>query len=334
MTTDAAAVSEFKDRRTGLIVFGILEILLGIFCALAVPLMILGVVISARTGQTAPPPPTFATISPGIAVYTLAAVWCVWMGIGSILARRWARALWLIVSWAWLAAGIGGLIAVLVFMPGLFDQMQAGAGQPMPPQAFIVVKAITVGFLALFYIVLPGALVLFYGSRHVKATCAWRDPKPRWTDRCPLPVLAISLLSGFWAACGFFAGFYGWATPFFGTILTGGAGAAATLLVMLIMGYTAWAAYRLRIEAWWLAVGLVAAWGVSAVTTFSRVDLMEFYERMSFPPDQMELLRQSPVMETQSVIALSALWVAAALIYLAFTKKYFAPPPPPPVKAA
>ena len=37
-----APPTAFKDRSTGLIVFGILGILLGCFCALLVPMMVLG----------------------------------------------------------------------------------------------------------------------------------------------------------------------------------------------------------------------------------------------------------------------------------------------------
>ncbi len=41
-----AQTPDFKDRKTGLVIFGILQILLGALCALMVPLMILGIVIS------------------------------------------------------------------------------------------------------------------------------------------------------------------------------------------------------------------------------------------------------------------------------------------------
>src|SRR5438034_406184 len=48
-------------------------------------------------------------------------------------------------------------------------------------------------FFGVIYVILPGAWVLFYRSRHVKATCESYDPMVRWTDHCPLPVLAVSL---------------------------------------------------------------------------------------------------------------------------------------------
>jgi hypothetical protein len=44
---------DFKDRRTGLIVFGILEIVLGALAALMIPLMILGQAMAVRANQDA-----------------------------------------------------------------------------------------------------------------------------------------------------------------------------------------------------------------------------------------------------------------------------------------
>ena len=86
---------EFKDRQTGLIVFGILEILLGCLCALLVPLMIWGQAMSAQATGGAP---NFRMAIPGALVYAMLAVALVWLGIGSMRFRRWARALLLILS--------------------------------------------------------------------------------------------------------------------------------------------------------------------------------------------------------------------------------------------
>src|SRR5436190_12261921 len=86
----------YKDRRTGLIVFGIFAILIGAFCALLVPVMIFGQVMAARRLGT-----EFETSAALIssAVYGAMAVVMIWLGVGSILARRWARALLLCVGW-------------------------------------------------------------------------------------------------------------------------------------------------------------------------------------------------------------------------------------------
>ncbi len=95
------------------------------------------------------------------------------------------------------------------------------------------------GVTAVIYVIIPGALVLFYGSKHAKETCERRDPKVRWTDKCPLPVLAVSLMAGCWSACMPLTGFYGWSIPFFGLILSGMPGAGVMLVSVLLFGYVA-----------------------------------------------------------------------------------------------
>ncbi len=322
MTNDekTAGSSDYRDRKTGLVVFGILEIIFGAFCALMVPFMLLGMLASAALNRGSAPPVNASMMIPGLLFYALLAVWFIWMGIGSIRARRWARALLLVTSWFWLISGIIGLVCLLVFLPDMYSQM--GRSGQLPMEIIAVIKHITIGFMLVFYVIIPGALVLFYGSRHVKATCELRDLRIRWTDKCPLPVLVVSLISGFCAASMLLMGFYGWAMPFFGFILSGIAGAAAALVSMLLLGYVAWGTYRLSIRAWWCAVLLIIVWGVSTGITFSRVSLMEFYAKMNFPAHQLEIMRQFTLTQT-SWMVLSVLWFIVALAYLLYTRRYF-----------
>ncbi len=44
---------------------------------------------------------------------------------------------------------------------------------------------------------LPSVWTFFYSGKNVKATCEARDPVIRWTDACPLPVLAMCLWLSF-----------------------------------------------------------------------------------------------------------------------------------------
>lgn len=316
--------TDIKDRKTGLIVFGILEILLGAFCVLMVSFVILGMLISATLNKSSAQPLSTSMTVAGILFNVLPAIWFVWMGIGSIKARRWARALLLVTSWFWLIGGIMGLVFMLVFLSDMYDQM--GKSGQMPQQIAAGIKYVMIGFMAVFYVVIPGALVLFYGSRHVKATCERMDPQVRWTDKCPLPVLAMSLISGFWAVCMLITGFYGWTTLFFGFILSGIAGALVALVSMLLLGYVAWGAYKLDIKAWWCAVLLTIAWGVSVGITFSRVSLIESYERANFPAPQLEIMKQLIMPGPSWMVLFCGLWVVIALVYLLYTRRYFVSP--------
>ena len=316
--------SDFKDRKTGLVVFGILQIIFGGFCALMVPLMIFGMIASAVLDNSGAAPMSLSMMIPGVLLYVLVAVWFICMGIGSVKARRWARALVLVSSWLWLISGIGGLIFILLLMPDMYEKM--GENGQMPPEVARIMTYVMTGFMTVFYAIIPAVLVLFYGSKNVKATCEFRDPRVRWTDKCPLPVLALSLMFGFWVVSMPFTVCYGCAIPFFGSILTGLSGAGVVLLVMLLAGYVAWGTYRLSINAWWCAVLLVTAWASSAAITFSRVSILDFYEKMNFPEQQLDTMKQFSISQDYMVLFL-VLWAAAFIGYLLYTRRYFVRPP-------
>ena len=301
--------------------FGILEILMGALFALMVPLMIFGTFASAHLNKDAASSINAGTIVPGLLFYCLLAVWFIWMGIGSIQARRWARALLLVSSWLWLVSGIMGLVLVSALLPAMYDQM--GKSGKMPQEMIALVKYMTIGFMVIFYVVIPAALVLFYGSKHTKATCEQRDPRVGWTDACPLPVLALSLVSGSWALCMPLVGFYGWAVPFFGSVLCGIAGAGCVMVLALLSAYVAWGTYRLKIGAWWCAVGLLTIWGVSIGITFSKVGLMEYYKKMNLPAQQLEMMKQLAMQQTPWMILFCEIGVVAALAYLIYTRRFF-----------
>jgi hypothetical protein len=237
------------------------------------------------------------------------------------MALRWARALSLLFSWLWLICGISALLFMALLMPDMFAQMNK-SGQ-LPPETIAIMKAVMFAFMSVIYLVLPGVFGFFYQSRHVKATCEARDAKERWTDRCPLPVLALSLVFGFWTASMVLMGFYNWALPFFGTILSGPAGAAVTILLMALMGYVSWGTWRLRIAAWWCAVLSSLIWVASSIVTFARVDLMQLYEKMNFAADQLDLIKQTGLPQNQSMTWFISAWFLGFLAYLLYTKKYF-----------
>ncbi|MHC4112136.1 MAG: hypothetical protein ACYSUY_13770 [Planctomycetota bacterium] len=315
--------SDFKDMKTGLMVFGILQIIFGGFCVLMVPFAIFGMVASAFLDESSAAAMSPTMMIPAVLIYALLAAWCICMGIGSIKARRWTRALLLVTSWIWLIGGIGGFIFVLLFMPDMFEKM--GENEQMPAGAALIVKYVVMGFMAVFYVIIPVVLVLFYGSKNVKATCEFRDTKVRWTDKCPLPVLALSLMFGLWVVSMLSMGFYGWTIPFFGFILSGAKGAAVVLVVMLLSGYIAWGTYRLSIKAWWCAVLLVVGWAVSAGVTFSRVSLVDYYEKMNFPEQQLDMIKQS-MPQGNSMLLFCGLSLVGFLGYLLYTRRYFVRP--------
>jgi hypothetical protein len=311
---------DFKDRHGGLIAFGILVIIIGFVCALSVPLMILGQTISARATGTAT---DLRTMCPAMMMYGGLAVVFIWLGVGSTMARRWARALLLILAWAWLLTGVLTLFALAVFLPMVFAHLPSG-GQPMPAAARVVATIFALGFTSVMFVILPGLLVLFYRSPHVKATCEARDPVARWTDACPLPVLAVSLILGYgavWMAVMLF--FYHGVMPFFGYLLSGLPGATLILALIALWVYCAWATYHLKVAGWWtvlIAFGVVIA---SALLTFARVDLMDMYRLMGYPEQQIEQLQRFSFLTGRNMLFFMSICSLPFLGFLLYVKKYF-----------
>jgi hypothetical protein len=322
MTGPATGVAPagFKDRSAWLVVFGIVEILLGGLCALMVPAY-LAIVALEGAGPGVGGPASLRTAIPSLSFYLLLAVVFVWLGIGSLLARRWARTLMLMVSWIWLLCGVVVMAAFVLFAPVLIDLLTFDAsGSATLTWAAM---AIVTGLLAVLYVVLPGVFVLFYRSPSVQATCEMRDPRTAWTERCPQPVLALSLSHALlaWFLLGMVA--YDWAVPVFGVVWSGWRGAAVVLVCVGWCLYLAWGTYKLRVGAWWLAMALAIATTVSAVVTFRRVGEMAWYAAMGLPPEQLALLRE--ILETRSWVTSASLVVfgAAWVAYLLRVARYF-----------
>jgi hypothetical protein len=70
--------SSHKDRRTGLILFGILEILLGALCLLMTGFMVLGQMMLARTSDV---PMHIQTLIPALMSYVVLAATFVWLSL-------------------------------------------------------------------------------------------------------------------------------------------------------------------------------------------------------------------------------------------------------------
>jgi hypothetical protein len=319
-----AGEPEFQDRKTGLMVFGIIEIILGALCALLLPCMVGGMVMAnamaQRTGQ--PAPMQLRAMVPGAMLYALLAVFFITMGVGSIRARRWARALMLVVSSMWLVMGAGALLGMVFVMPHAFDKGAANGN--MPPAALAVVKVVMFLILTIIYLVVPGVFVLFYSRPHVKATCERLDPVVRWTDRCPLPVLALVLMFAYSACWMPTMGLYHWVIPFFGRILSGPAGAGVVLAAAVVSAWLAWGMYRLKPAAWWAALLLMLVWAASAALTFTRVSLFDMYAQMNFPKEQLDQMQTILPRQAELLTLGAACWVIF-LGYLLYTRRFFAP---------
>jgi hypothetical protein len=309
---------KFPDRRTALTVFGLLQILLGLlFLALAL-LIPVAVVLTARSMNQ---DVDYLATMPSMLVYMILAATLILLGVGSIRARRWARNLILVVSWAWLLSGIVSLLGLAWILPGVLEQMREVEGIPAGTQGVVVGIILGIGAVLLFFI--PGILVLFYRAPSVKATFEAHHSERDWTEACPLPVLTVS----FWVLVSavFFVlaplGVHG-TIPFFGALLTGLPGSLLYLLLAGLWGYGAFGLYKMRIAGWWLVFLSTLVLGVSSIVTFLRVDPVSIYEQMGYSEDQLTAMRQIGIFSGPQY----ALWTAAFLLpflgYLVYLRKH------------
>src|SRR3954451_15019052 len=104
-------MTEFRDRRGGLVAFGILQIVVGLICALFVLVLAAALELTSRRGM-APP----AHIAPAFVIYGAAAFSSITVGTGSIRLRRWARAMSVAFSAAWLAIGVAIVLSSILFI--------------------------------------------------------------------------------------------------------------------------------------------------------------------------------------------------------------------------
>jgi hypothetical protein len=318
----------YPDKSGRLLLLGVFQILLGCLSGL----MALLIVVAGQLTQLAQPgqgqgqvqamnPQTMII---GLATYIALAVAFIWLGIGLARARRWARTLTVVLSWMWLILGIVGFVAMLFLMEPMTRALIAQQPQ-MPKEMFMVMQVVWGGFAACAYVVIPGVLLVFSRGESVRVTCLRRDPKVPWTDRIPMPVLALSLSLAITFASMALIVLNNSVLPLFGVFVSGATGLGVVVLIELILAYLTWGTYRLQMAAWWgtLLLGLVGA--LNYLITFTRTDLIAMYEKMNLPPDQLDMIRKMGITEimTRWTPWLSVIGAAAWVGYMWYVRRYF-----------
>jgi len=326
-------VPVYKDRGTGLVIFGVFQIILGLLAALMVPFVALGAFMSRLAPGGAMRPGQFIS---GVATYAFAAAALLGLGIGSVQMKRWARALTLVTSWYWLI--MGALVTVLVtavlpvFMRSVLAQMkQNGSDAPSPEMStgiMAVILTIMIVFLAFFLILVPIAFVVFYSRRDVAETCRRRDPIERWTDRTPLPVLGASVAFFTGALYMVLVGVTTPMFPFFGRYLTGIPAAACFVLLGALDIYLAIALFRLQSSGWWIAVIAAPVRILSMILTYARADPMQAYSKVGMSDAQVQMLNSNPMFRGHILLWWSLISVLLFFGYLVWLKRYFKAPAP------
>ncbi len=337
-TPALADVPAYRDRGTGLMIFGVIQIILGLLAALMVPLVALGAFMSRIAPGGAMRPGQFVS---AVASYVFIAAALLGLGIGSVQMKRWALALTLVTSWYWLIMGV--LVTILltamlpVTMKGALAQVQKNAADgpsaDMSTGIMAVVLTLIIVVAAFFLILVPIAFVVFYSRKDVAETCRHRDPVERWTDRTPLPVLGASVALFTGAVYMLLTGVTTPLFPFFGRYLTGIPAAACFVVLAALDGYLAIALFRLQSSGWWIAILAAPLRMLSMALTYARADMMQAYSRMGMSDAQVQMLNSNPMFRGHVLLWWSLISMLLFFGYLLWLKRYFKPPATAPVEA-
>lgn len=300
--TTSGPAEPFSDQRTGLMIFGAVQIIAGIgaFAVAALMLLVLTTQISQAPGS----------IVPALVVYPTLGTIAITLGIGSILCRRWARDLTLVASCVALVFGVFLTAMLALIMPRISSTVPS-AGDALP-QAVIW---ISIAVVATFWVGVPSVYAWFYGREATRLTCQARDPKSRWTEAIPLPLLGGALVlgvSGFWSLSSFFNPVF----PIGPMILSGVPAAVVIGSIGLVMMMIAAGLLRRSRTAWLALMAFLILGVLTGAWTFASFDVEAFYAAMTeqyrtdVPPELFDIYT-SPTIAAAMAVAWAA-WLAFA----------------------
>lgn len=311
--TESSGAVPYRDRRGGLIFFGIVQLAIGALALLGFAVTTTGIVLGGYDGHAAMPA---RAMIPGLVIYALAGVVMISLGTGSILCRRWARALTLAVSWIWLLLGFFGTGSMWAA-----SRMIAH----VVPDEMAEMRAVMFGCMSVFVlgfgILLPALFVLFYRSDHVAETCRLRDPHHRWTDDVPIPLLAFSIWIGYTGVVMFSSISYG-ILPIGGSFVTGFPAGVVFAIAGALFVYVAIEFARRKKAAWWFALTLLTISGIYGGFTFATLDFQQMQSLMGLSPRPGSPDMSGFYRHPAFLGSMAASWIAA-MGFLVYVRRYF-----------
>ena len=313
--------SDFTDRKGLLVFFGVVKLFFGAVSFLFFLLVLFAVLAVKNADIEGAQQLTAGSALPGAFMYLFLAAVFIILGIGSIKKTRWARSLTLLFSWFTFIAGIVTTVIMAFFVNSIFNNADPALSDN--PGLLLFVKLFMFIFLIFFLVIIPGIFILVYKSRNVIKTVQKYDPKVRWTDRCPLPLLALSFIWLYICICPLFMISTGFVVPFFGTFLTGLPAAFLLCINSVICIYLAINIYKLNIRSWYYSLYLCLFWTASFIITLIFNDYMEIYKHMNIPPDQLRAIENMGLLTNNNILLMSVSSIVLWLVFLFYTKKFF-----------
>jgi hypothetical protein len=314
--------AQFEPRRTRLFLLGLLSIGVGAGCLLLVVVLLLLPFIAPQL----PDPEAVEVDARSTAVNLLllvsVAVVTVWLGVGSMLCRRWVRPLMLTLAWTWLICGIV-VFPYSIMMSRAVVLTSLPDADPASP--IVLVTRIFIGLMmGVIWLLLP--LIFVWGYRHkdVQRTCESVNPAPAWTDRCPTAVLGLSVGLGGAAYVTLPTAVFA-VLPLGPWLLTGWPAVVLTLLGTLLCAWLARATYRLRPAGWWGTLATIVILGVSFALTVLSYDIVDIYRAIGYPEHQLELFADlgAGIPPWALVVAVASFTVACIFYLLSIRAPFF-----------
>ena len=302
----------FRDRSRGLVGFGWLLIAAGAACGL-IALSAVAVARLAPPGSGAPP---LRTVAFNVLLYAALGAAFVVLGIGSIRARRWARAMALVTGWVWLATGVLSLVVIAVVLP---QTLSAAGASPGSIACGLGVAAL---ILLIFLVALPLAVVLFYRRDDVRRTAEWRNPSPDWSDRATPTVLGVVVALAFGGVVCLLSVPFLRAIPILGSVVTGIPAALLLLVFSALSFLLAWGTWRQSAAAWW---GLVAlqVFGLVNFLTLRSLDMAAYMKQAGYPDDQIRQAASMNILGSAFMLWMAVVVSLALLGFLVAIRRHF-----------
>lgn len=311
----------FRDQSTGLVIAGGAVIVVGLCCALLVPLSAaLGELAEYSDGGSGGLRTTLSLM----AFHALLAAGFIWLGVGAVRARRWARDLMLPVARIWLLTGICTTAAAAILLPAVVRGLTATAG--VPPGFGLAVMLISGGVLALTQVAVPAALLLFFRRPDVAATCRARDSRPQLTDACPPRLLTLATVWALAALSVVLMPAYDFVFPLFGVLLRGAAGVLPWIVVLITCVVLAWGTFRRALWAFQGGLAVTVAATASSVATTLVMGPAELLKALQPASSGVDVWAALPTPATWvGVLGWIVVW-GSFLIYLMSLRHLFVEP--------
>jgi len=303
-----------RDRSPILVAIGALLLLIGIAAALLGPVEMYCFYLFSEGGRFHYEgfgfgSFMFGNIASQIVGYYLIAIVLIPLGYGHLKVRRWARTLALTLVGFWLVVGVP-LTVVSSFV--------AVASKDLS----LAVVLIMLVALALSYLVVPGLLIRFYGSRNVRLTFEARDPQTYGVERFPIPVLVLCSLYLFYVVVLHILILFNGIFPLFGVLLVDFQGILLLDILIACLACLIWGTFRLRTWAWWSSLIYFGLLTSSSILTLCRSSLSDILSKMKFAPAEMEALQGLPF-QGWHLAAFIGIPLLLALGLIILSKRYF-----------